>query len=153
MGDVISSVPILDGVVIVPLRQIADERGAVMHMLRVDSPLFEQFGEAYFSLVRPGAVKAWKRHMRMSQNLAVPVGEIDLVIFDDRPESRTRGVVQEITVGSNCYGLIHIPPRVWYGFKARGTRDALIANCASLPHDPDEVERVPPDHPAIPYYW
>lgn len=152
MGGVISTAPAVDGVMIFPLAQLKDERGMVLHMLRADAPHFEAFGEVYFSQVRAGAVKAWKRHLRMTQNLAVPVGEIKFVIFDDRAESPTRGVTQEIITGVDRYGLIRIPPLVWYGFKATAG-DALIANCASLPHDPAEAERVPPDTNAIPYRW
>src|SRR5580700_8468517 len=66
----------IDGVVITPLRQIADERGKVMHMLRADSPVFKEFGEIYFSVVEPGAIKAWHIHTRMTLNYAVPVGKI-----------------------------------------------------------------------------
>ncbi len=153
MGEVISTAPALDGVVIVPLKQIADARGTVMHMLRVDSPLFEKFGETYFSLVKPGAVKAWKRHARMTQNFAVPVGEIKLVLYDDRAASPTRGLVQEITTGVERYGLIHIPPLVWYGFRGMAAHDSLIANCATLPHDPNEAQQADPSTPAIPYAW
>ena len=39
----------IEGVKIPPLKQIIDERGKVMHMLRNDSPNFEKFGEIYFS--------------------------------------------------------------------------------------------------------
>ena len=49
----------INGVVITPLRQIADERGKVMHMLRNDAVHFSAFGEIYFSCVYPGAIKAW----------------------------------------------------------------------------------------------
>ena len=35
----------INGVEIVPLSQIADERGKIMHMLRSDDPHFEKFGE------------------------------------------------------------------------------------------------------------
>ncbi len=46
------------GVIIRPLTQIADNRGAVLHMMRNDSELYEKFGEVYFSEILPGVVKA-----------------------------------------------------------------------------------------------
>ena len=67
----------IDGVKIVPLRQIPDERGKVMHMLRADAEHFSGFGEIYFSMVYPGAVKAWHLHRRMTLNYAVPIGRAD----------------------------------------------------------------------------
>lgn len=153
MGEIVTTEPIIEGVRIRPLQQIGDDRGMVMHMLRADSPDFEGFGEIYFSTVKLGVVKAWKRHRRMVQNFAVPVGAIRLVIFDDRAGSSTCGVLQEITTGFNHYGLIRIPPMVWYGFKGMGENEAMIVNCASLPHDPLEVERADIDHKTIPYTW
>lgn len=152
MGEV-SGAAAIDGVRVAPLTQIRDGRGAVLHMLRADSPTFEGFGEVYFSQVKPGVVKAWKRHRRMVQNLAVPVGAIRLVIYDDRPESATCGRVQEIVAGADDYCLVRIPPMVWYGFRGLADGDSLIANCATLPHDPAEVDRLPEDSPAIPYRW
>ena len=66
----------IKGVEIHPLRQIPDERGKVMHMLRRDDPWFDAFGEVYFSVVFPGAIKAWHLHRRMTLNYAVPSGRI-----------------------------------------------------------------------------
>jgi len=43
----------IDDVLITDLRQIGDERGAVLHMLRCDAPEFVRFGECYFSEVLP----------------------------------------------------------------------------------------------------
>ena len=65
----------IHGVIVTPLKQIFDERGKVMHMLREDSPVFTRFGEIYFSCVHPGAVKAWHLHKRMTLNYAVISGE------------------------------------------------------------------------------
>jgi dTDP-4-dehydrorhamnose 3,5-epimerase len=143
----------IHGVQIVPLRQILDERGKVMHMLRADAPHFHQFGEMYFSSVHPGAVKAWHIHKKMVLNYAVPVGKIKFVLFDDREDSPTRGEVQQIFLGPENYNLVVVPPMVWNGFKGVGTETALVANCASIPHDPDEIERLDPVNNLIPYDW
>lgn len=143
----------IDGVRFAPLKQIRDARGSVMHMLRADAAGFEGFGEVYFSTVKAGVVKAWKRHRRMVQNLAVPIGSVKFVIYDDRPASPSRGAVQEIVAGADHYGLLRIPAMVWYGFQGLGAAEALIANCANLPHDPEEVERLPEGSDAIPYSW
>ncbi len=143
----------IDGVVLTPLRQIFDERGKVMHMMRSDSPVFTQFGEIYFSCTHPGVVKAWHLHKKMTLNYAVISGEIKFVLYDDRPGSRTRGEVQEIFLSPENYFLATVPPMVWNGFKGMGTATAIVANCSTLPHAPDEIERRPPDDPSIPYDW
>jgi len=124
-----------------------------MHMLRVDDPEFETFGEIYFSGVYPGVVKAWHIHKKMTLNYAVLRGMIKLVLYDDRPNSKTKGEVMEILMGDSNYVLVTIPPHVWNGFKGIGTEMAIVANCATLPHDPAEIERRDPLKNNIPYDW
>ena len=136
-----------------PLRRIADERGAVFHMLREDSPVFERFGEIYFSLVYPGVIKGWHIHRRMTLNYAVPMGMVKLVLYDDRDNSPTRGELQQIHLGELNYVLVTIPPHIWNGFKGEGVSPALVANCATVPHDPEEIERLDPFSEQIPYDW
>lgn len=146
------------GALFQPLKVIPTPGGPVLHMLRPDSPLLPDFhvgfGEIYFSEVLPGAVKAWKRHCRQTQHFAVPCGLLKIVLYDDRPASITRGELRELTLGRpDHYGLLRVPLGVWYGFTALGKAPALICNCADIPHDPAEGERLPVDDPAIPYAW
>ncbi len=143
----------IQGVFIHPLKQIADDRGKVMHMLRRDDPWFERFGEIYFSLAYPGVIKGWHLHKEMTLNYAVIKGRIKLVLYDDREDSPTRNTLQEIFTGEDNYGLITIPPKIWNGFKAIGMEPALVANCATEPHDPSEIVRLEPFTDIIPYDW
>lgn len=143
----------IDGVQITPLRQIVDERGKVMHMLRADVPQFAGFGEIYFSCVWPGAIKGWHCHERMVLNYAVPQGTVKFVLYDDRPRSPTCGRLQEVFIGSANYVLVTVPPLIWNGFKGIGDELAIVANCASIPHDPAEIKRKDPFDPSIPYDW
>lgn len=154
MESVVSDLIRIDGVTIVELLELADERGAVLHMLRNDAADFKRFGECYFSEILPGSIKAWKLHHKQTQNLAVPVGRIRLAIYDDRLESDTRGNLQIQELGRpGAYLRVQIPPGLWYGFKGIGTETALVANCASIPHDPNEIERKDPFDLSIPYDW
>jgi len=143
----------IEGLIVQPLKQIADERGKVMHMLRSDSQLFQKFGEIYFSVVNPGVVKAWKRHFRMTQHFAVPMGIISLVLYDTREGSMTFGNVEVFELGENNYSLVKIPPLLWYGFKGISSNPAFIANCTDIPHDPSESERLEYNDSSIPYDW
>ncbi len=143
----------IEGVVVTPLRRIPDERGSILHMMRDDSPLFERFGEIYFSMVYPGVVKGWHRHKEMTLNYAVPVGMIKFACFDDRPDSPSRGVLSEYHIGELNYCLVTVPPMVWNGFKGEGVATALVANLASVHHSPDEIERLDPASELIGYDW
>jgi dTDP-4-dehydrorhamnose 3,5-epimerase len=139
----------ISGVIITPLKQIPDERGKVMHMLKRTDAHFAGFGEIYFSVVNPGAIKAWKKHLQMTLSLAVVHGEAKLVIYDDRD-----GKFQEIILGpEKNYSLVTVPPGLWTGFIGTSSQPALLANCASLPHDPNEVVRKSADDPGISYKW
>jgi dTDP-4-dehydrorhamnose 3,5-epimerase len=154
MGDVMRPVKSrIEGVEIHPLKQIENGRGALLHMLRVDSPLFSQFGEIYFSEILPGAVKAWKYHKKMTQLFTVPVGKVKLVIYDNRPNSLTQGKLIELDIGRDNYHLIKLPPKLMYGFKCISPHSALIANCADLPHSPEEAINRDINESTIPYTW
>ncbi len=143
----------IDGVVITPLKQIVDERGSVMHMLRSDSAVFRQFGEIYFSTIHPGVVKAWHIHKTMTLNYAVPHGKIKFVLHDDREGSPTKGQTQEIFLSQDNYYLVTVPPMIWNGFKGVGDHTAIVANCATIPYDPDEIDRLEPFDSKFNYNW
>ena len=143
----------IEGVKIIPLRKIPDQRGCIYHMLRSDAPHFETFGEIYFSSVYPGIIKGWHIHRKMVLNYCVIKGMIKLVLYDGREDASTRGHIQEICMGEDHYCLVRVPAMVWNGFTGLGTETAIVANCATLPHDPGEIERLSPFTDTIPYDW
>ncbi len=144
----------IEGVTITPLKRILDERGWVAHMLRSDDPHFKKFGEIYFSAIYPGAIKGWHLHKTMTLNYAVVCGAIKLVVYDDRPKSKSYKKLQEIFSGEIDYKLISIPPGVWNGFKAIGTDTAIVANCSTHPYDPKDMIKIDPiENNIISYNW
>ncbi len=143
----------IDGVKIIPLRQIVDERGKIMHMMKATDPHFQSFGEIYFSTAWPGTIKAWHIHQTMTINNAVISGRAKLVMYDLRPGSPTKGTLQEVFIGEDNYCLVQIPPGIANGYKAYGDKQVVLANCASEPHDPQEMLRLDPLTPEIPYDW
>ncbi|MFH1292389.1 MAG: dTDP-4-dehydrorhamnose 3,5-epimerase family protein [bacterium] len=143
----------IHGVVIKPLKKISDERGCIMHMLKNTDDEFEKFGEIYFSTVYPGIVKGWHIHKEMVLNYSVVKGNIKLVLYDGRDDSATKGEIQEIFMGDKNYCLVQIPCGVTNGFKGVGDEEAIVANCATIPHDPNEIERIDPLNNDISYNW
>lgn len=143
----------IEGVKIIPKKQIIDERGKIMHMMRNDDPNFTKFGEIYFSYSHPNTVKAWHLHKRMTVNYVCVIGKIKLVLFDDRPESSTKGELQEIFLTTENYSLVTVPARVWNGFKSVENKFSIIANCSDIPHDTEEMARKPFDDPYFNYNW
>lgn len=143
----------IEGVRVEPLKKICDERGVVMQMLRCDDPHFERFGEIYFSSAYPGVIKGWHEHKEQAQNYAVIQGMAKIVLYDNRPSSPTYKELMEVFAGEDNYQLIHIPVGVINGFKAIGTKTAIVANCATLPHRPDEAKHYDPLGSKVPYKW
>ena len=143
----------IDGVKIVPLKRIPDERGTIMHMLKSTDPHFLQFGEIYFSTVYEGVVKGWHKHREMTLNYACVHGRIKEVLYDDRPDSPTKGEIMEVFLGPDNYALLIVPPDVWNGFKGMSDPYAIVANCCTHPHDPSRSERLDPFENEIPYDW
>lgn len=143
----------IEGVNIIPLKQICDERGKIMHMLKCTDPHFEKFGEIYFSVAYPGVIKGWHLHTKQTQFYAVISGMIKLVLYDERKTSKTKGELMEIFTGEDNYQLIKIPVGVVNGYKVIGVKPAIVANCATQPHDPDEMLRYDPLNSHIKYDW
>ena len=142
----------IDGVRVVSLRRIPDERGTIYHMLRRTDEHFIEFGEIYFTTIYRGIVKGWHRHRLMTLNYACIAGRVKLVLYDDRADSATQGTLMERFLGPDDYSLVVIPPGIWTGFKGMSD-EAIVANCATHPHDPSNTERIDPFGGAIPYDW
>ena len=144
----------IEGVKVVPLKQIPDERGTVMHMLKRTDPYFIQFGEIYFTTVHPGVVKGWHKHEGMTLNYSCVYGRIKLVLYDDREDSATRGEVMELFLGPHDYQLVLIPTNIWNSFKGLGSETSIIANCATEPHTKEFTDAIDPlSDSFIPYDW
>lgn len=145
----------IEGVNIVKLRKIPDERGTIYHMLRSSDPHFTEFGEIYFSKIYKGAIKGWHIHKRVSLNYCVVDGMVKLVLFDTREDSPTKGNLMELFIGDDNYCLVQIPVGVANGHKGM-TETALLANAPDIPHDkggPDEMIKIDPYNNDIPYNW
>ena len=143
----------IEGVQVVPLRRIPDERGTIYHMLSRTDPHFLQFGEIYFTSIYRGVIKGWHKHREMTLNYACVHGRIKLVLCDDREGSPTRGRLLEVFLGPDNHALVVIPPGIWTGFKGMSDPFAILANCCTHEHDPSRTTRLDPFSPEIPYDW
>ncbi|MBW2148403.1 MAG: dTDP-4-dehydrorhamnose 3,5-epimerase family protein [Deltaproteobacteria bacterium] len=143
----------IEGVEIIPLQRIPDERGTVLHMLKRSDPHFIDFGEIYFSTIYKGVVKAWHLHRAMTLNYACVFGRIKLVLYDEREDSSTKGSVMETFLGPDNYSLVRIPPLIWNGFKGMTDEYSIVANCCTHEHDPARTTRIDPFDNHIPYDW
>jgi len=136
----------LTDILVTPLAIVPAKGGEVMHAIKRSSSGYSDFGEAYFSWVATGAVKAWKKHKRMVMNLIVPVGGVRFVFrLEDTDEFR----VEEI--GVDRYSRLTVPPGIWFGFQGLAAPQSLVLNIASIPHDSSEEDRL--ESSQIKYDW
>jgi dTDP-4-dehydrorhamnose 3,5-epimerase len=130
----------LDSILLTPLPRIETAGGDVMHAMKQSDPGYLGYGEAYFSWVEVGAIKGWKRHLRMAMNLVVPIGKVRFVFRSVNATERDKFRIED--VGVDRYVRITVPPGIWFGFQGLGAPQSLVLNIASIEHDPNEVERL-----------
>ena len=129
----------IHGVLLTRLSVIKSDVGSVLHTMKNNDPGFLSFGEAYFSEINSMAINAWKRHREMTLNLVVPIGEIRIVLFDDR--NTNQGKFQEMILSRKNYCRLTIPPMVWVGIQNLSKSTSIILNIANMPHNINELER------------
>lgn len=145
----------IEGAILKPLKIIPDERGFLMEILRKDDPFFKEFGQVYLTVVYPGVVKGWHYHKLQTDHFCVVKGMAKVVLYDSRPDSPTKGEVNEFFLGDNNRSLLVIPPGVLHGMKGVSPDPAFLVNTPTHTYnykEPDEF-RVHPHENDIPYDW
>lgn len=140
----------IDGVRLRPLPTFSDTRGSVLRLLRLGDMEFNGIREIYFSTISALQVKPWRRHRTATCNLAVPIGVVNLYLFDDRDSSPTVGTTWSTTLGLGHYHLLTIPPMIWFALQNPLDSVTLIANCSSEIHSPTSSDRRELDDKAMP---
>ena len=148
----------IDGVVVRAATTIQDERGSLCEMYRPswdvhDAPLVY----VYHVTIRPGATKGWVVHRKQDDRIFVSGagGVIQAVLYDDRADSPTYGLINELTFGDANRALFTIPAGVWHALRNVGTSDATFINMPTRPYDYEDPDkhRLPLDTGLIPYTW
>lgn len=132
----------IEGVSLHPLKHITVPKGDIYHALKSTDEGYCGFGEAYFSEIESGQTKGWKRHNRMTLNLVVVKGEIKFVIYDDRDNSSTKGMFQEVIISpEKNYQRLTIAPGLWMAFHGMSKETSLLMDIIPEPHEPEEADR------------
>ena len=139
----------LSEILLTPQKRIRVNGGDVLHALKSSDPSYAGFGEAYFSWISSGAIKAWKKHTKMTMNILVPLGAIKFV-FCEIQDYEIKDLRVEVISQSN-YMRLTVPPGIWFGFQGLDSKPSLILNIANILHDPHEVERLKQHE--INYIW
>ena len=145
----------IDGVIVKKPTVHSDDRGYLMEVLRDDEPVFHEVRQTTFTVAYPGVIKAFHWHKRQWDVWFFHFGSAQVVLYDMRKDSPTRGETQVLYAGERSPLVIAIPPGVAHGYRVLGTQPAgLLYHTTEHydPADPDE-ERIPFDDPAIGFDW
>ena len=135
----------MDGVVLSPMKQIFHPKGDIFHGMKKSDEGFAGFGEAYFSTINKDDIKGWKKHTKMTMNILVPMGEIELVTFNEELKE-----FFSVKLSPDNYHRLTVQPGIWMAFRGLGEYNMLL-NIASIEHDPDEAINIALDE--IVYEW
>lgn len=145
----------IEGVFHKKLVRHSDDRGFFMEILRDDDQLLRRFGQASLSKSYPGVIKAFHYHERQDDLWFFPVGNAQVVLYDQREDSPTKGNTNVFYLGEDNPGLLVIPKGVAHGYRVLGNEPAVIMYFTTESYrreDPDEL-RIPWDDPVIGFDW
>jgi dTDP-4-dehydrorhamnose 3,5-epimerase len=146
--------PLIGGVRIRAATTLPDERGTLCEMYSCawgfdDAPLVY----VYQVTIRPQQIKGWVVHREQEDRLFVGQGTLKIVLYDDRADSPTYHLLNEIYLSEHNRGLIRIPRGVYHALQNVGITDVLFVNFPTQPYqhaDPDKY-RLPLNNDLIPY--
>lgn len=145
----------IKGVKIKGLTKHLDDRGFFMEILRDDDHLLERFGQASMSLTYPGVIKAFHYHKEQDDLWFFSSGNAQVVLYDLRPESTTKGERNIFYMGEDNPILLLIPKGVAHGYRVLGNKPATIIYFTTRSYnreEPDEY-RIPWNDPEIGFDW
>jgi dTDP-4-dehydrorhamnose 3,5-epimerase len=142
-----------EGVVVRDLVTHTDERGTVCELY---DPRWEAHPDplvfAYQFTIRPGAAKGWAVHREHDDRYALLEGELEVVLYDERDDAVTSGLVARTFLTGRHRRLFTIPPGVWHAERNVGRTDVVVVNFPTIPYDhgnPDKY-RLPLDTIELP---
>jgi dTDP-4-dehydrorhamnose 3,5-epimerase len=146
--------PLPDGVTFRDAVTHVDDRGSVCELF---DPRWgwsdAELVFAYVFTLRPGMVKGWGLHLEHEDRYFILYGDLQVVLYDDRQDSPTRGLVATVYLSEFRRQLMNIPPGIWHANRNVGNRDVTVINFPTTPYDhenPDKY-RLPLDTDQIPY--
>ena len=122
----------MDGVILTKLKRLSNSKGDVFHAMKEGDIGFYGFGEAYFSTVNQDCIKGWKKHLRMTLNIVVPLGKVEFVIYDE-----DKNFFLNVKLSQENFQRLTIQPGLWMAFKGIEENNILL-NLANIRHDPNE---------------
>lgn len=142
-------------VIVKKLVRHADDRGFFMEILRDDENLLKRFGQSSMSKSYPGVIKAFHYHERQDDIWFFPVGNAQVVLYDLREDSPTKGETNVFYMGEDNPLVVVIPQGVAHGYRVLGNEPACIVYFTTESYDPKnpDEKRLDWDDPRIGFDW
>ena len=120
----------IDGVVITPLPEHADDRGWLVELFRRDEfPAKSLPAMAYVSETRPGVARGPHEHVNQSDCFAfIGPGRFRLYLWDARPDSATHGRRLTLDVGEDNPARVIVPAGVVHAYRNVGDSPGWVFN-------------------------
>ena len=143
------------------LKTHLDDRGFFREVIRSSDAFFQGgvFGQWSHSRMEKNVVKAWHYHHVQFDWWYLPIGQIETVLFDNRPESPTYKTKLVFRMGeSKKFGAdtfelcVKIPPGVLHGCRVLSD-EAHLFYITSQTYDPNEEGRFPFNTDLVPHSW
>ncbi|MFK4390783.1 dTDP-4-dehydrorhamnose 3,5-epimerase [Peribacillus frigoritolerans] len=146
----------IEGVKVKKLVKHCDDRGFFTELVRDDEPeLLSRFGQASCSMSYPGVIKAFHYHEKQDDLWFFPSGNAQVVLFDLREGSSTKGETDVYYLGEENPIMLLIPKGVAHGYRVLGQKPATIIYFTTEsynPINPDE-KRINWDDSEIGFSW
>ncbi|PEF38298.1 spore coat protein [Bacillus sp. AFS094228] len=146
----------IEGVKVKKLVKHCDDRGFFAELVRDDEPeLLSRFGQASCSMSYPGVIKAFHYHEKQDDLWFFPSGNAQVVLFDLRDGSSTKGETDVYYMGEENPIMLLIPKGVAHGYRVLGQKPATILYFTTEsynPINPDE-KRIDWDDSEIGFSW
>lgn len=148
--------PLINGVKIHQQVTQQDDRGT---LTEIYSPFwnFDTIPLTYLYAVSvyPGKIKGWAIHYDQTDRYFFYAGSAKLVLYDNRSESSTQGMVNELYFNETNRSVISVPPNIYHAIQNVGKNEVLLVNFPSHVYqhnDPDKYT-LPLDNDLIPYQF
>ena len=142
----------LTGIIVKPLKLLADERGFFAEIMRNDwKDLLaeDKIIQANLSTTYPSVIRAWHRHLRGQTDYFITInGATKICAYDEK----TKELTEIISTEQNMQ-VVRMPGQYWHGFKAIGTKPAMLLYFTTNLYNhanPDEERRPWNDQTIIP---
>lgn len=140
----------LDGIKIVDIKVLPDERGFFAEGMRTDWKDMlddDKIAQVNISKSFPGMIRAWHRHLKGQNDYFIVIkGSLKICAYDEQT-----GELSEVVASGDKLQAVKIPGKYWHGTKCVSNEPSMTVYLVSNLYDyqsPDE-ERRPWADPAI----